>query len=74
VGIDEFQEKHKVGTRVVYMPPKAKGDAGHPDCEKGEIIAYGDEDVFVIFDKDALRRGKTRAKPEACDPEDLKVI
>jgi len=34
---------------VTYIPPHAKGNAGHKDCEQGVIIRWDDKGIFVMY-------------------------
>ena len=36
---------------VTYVPNHAKGNAGHPDCERGVIIKVREEVVMVLYCK-----------------------
>jgi hypothetical protein len=36
---------------VTYIPPHAKRNANHPDCEKGVIINVNENNVFVLYCK-----------------------
>jgi len=38
--------------KVTYVPPHAKGDSGHKDCEQGVIISMNDEFIRVLYNKD----------------------
>jgi hypothetical protein len=44
----EVTEKH-IGDPVTYMPPHTKGDASHPDAERGHISSFNDSCLFVRF-------------------------
>ena len=34
---------------VTYVPSHADGNAGHPDCEQGVIIRWGEGVVHVLY-------------------------
>jgi hypothetical protein len=58
----ELTEQHK-NQPVTYIPMHAKGDTGHPDCERGRIKSWNDTNVFVWY-----HSGDTAA---ATNPDDL---
>jgi hypothetical protein len=51
------------GMYVTYVPHHAKGNAGHPDCERGTISSKNDTYVFVRFGRSTTG--------QACDPSQL---
>lgn len=51
-----------IGSPVTYIPPHAKGDASHPDAERGTISSFNDTYVFVRFHS---------PNGHACRPESL---
>jgi len=38
-----------IGDPVTYIPPHAKGNASHPDSERGNISSFNEHTVFVRF-------------------------
>jgi len=57
-------EEFEVGDPVTYVPDHAKGNAMHPDCERGHVTSVNTETqtVFVRFN------GSTSA---GCKPSQL---
>lgn len=43
-------EKHYLAP-VTYIPNHANGNAGHKDCEPGNIIKFTDAGVFVLYSR-----------------------
>lgn len=41
-------EEH-IGSPVTYVPRHAKGDASHPDSERGHISSFSDTHLFVRY-------------------------
>lgn len=44
-----------IGNKVTYVPPHAKGNAGHEDAEGGSIIRWNEDGVFVDFIRNKCR-------------------
>lgn len=58
----------KAGDRVLYIPGIARGDAHHPDCERGVVSSIGHSGiVFVRY----YRNSVLKETPQATSPEDL---
>lgn len=38
-----------IGSPVTYIPRHANGDAGHPDCERGNISSFTEDRVWVRY-------------------------
>ena len=49
---------------VTYIPGHADGDPTHPDCEKGILKSWNQQNVFCVF-YDSRRA-------QACSPGDLR--
>lgn len=41
--------KEHIGTKVTYIPPHAKGNAGHKDCQGGTIGSWNSSFIFVNY-------------------------
>ncbi len=44
----ELEDRHYLD-KVTYVPGHVNGNAGHPDCERGVIISWNDDNVKVLY-------------------------
>ena len=49
-----------IGRHVIYIPPHAKGDREHPDCEVGFITSVRADLVFVNYGRGPTSAGGKR--------------
>lgn len=59
---------------MLYVPGVARGDTGHPACERGTVSSTGEKYVFVKFDKQLEKFGWDGTTSQACDPSDLVTL
>jgi len=57
----------EIGDRVIYMPPHAKKNPTHKDCEYGIIKSWNNMFIFVTY----IRNGIPQMTAQATRPEDL---
>ncbi len=48
IEFEELTDEH-YGSKVIYIPPHAKGDASHSDSQGGTISSWNHKYVFVEF-------------------------
>lgn len=61
------------GMQVTYVPSHAKGNAKHPDCQRGVVSSTNDKFVFVKYDNAMciMTTGDEPYTAQATDPNDL---
>jgi hypothetical protein len=61
--LDEIHE----GMQVLYIPPHAKGERTHPDCQQGIVTSKNTTHVFVRYGTD---RHSNATLPALLVPDD----
>lgn len=64
-------EDIKPQMRVAYVPRHAKGNANHPDVERGTVSSTNAIYAFVKFDKQLKEFGWDSTTSKACPPGEL---
>lgn len=68
-----MKHSFRKGQRVRHIPPHAKGDKNHRDCEDGVVSSTNDEYVFVKYDNAVMKMesGDEPYTSKATKPDEL---